>query len=382
MNKKKRVLMFIPSIQKGGGAEKVAVDLGNELIEKGYDVSMLLIHDYLEEYQFKGKHIRMGIDKSFGSKIGSVLNIAQYIGELSSHYDVIISHMERANIILGLSKRMKFFAAGTIGVNHNHKYYKKFGFKQLVKKTYPYLDKIVSVSEGVEQDFYNHFNKVINQEDLKYIHNMFDLEKIKELSLKEIPEGDEYMFNNKYTLITIGRFHEQKNPLGLIKAFVNVPKRYNLIMLGDGPLLDESRRLAVKLGVYDRVYMPGRIDNVFPYLKRSDFFVLNSRWEGFGLVIVEAMACGLYPIVVDCKSGPREIISNYLNGNLEVQNENYECTTIGALVKDNLNYILKHSRIFFGKMNDIKDLKDIESRVKDFDKKNIIKEWIDIINEV
>ncbi len=108
MNKKKRVLMFIPSIQKGGGAEKVAVDLGNELIEKGYDVSMLLIHDYLEEYQFKGKHIRMGIDKSFGSKIGSVLNIAQYIGELSSHYDVIISHMERANIILGLSKRMKF----------------------------------------------------------------------------------------------------------------------------------------------------------------------------------------------------------------------------------------------------------------------------------
>ena len=79
-----------------------------------------------------------------------------------------------------------------------------------------------------------------------------------------------------------------------------------------GPLLD----LADKQGIRNVVSIPGFKKNPYAWMKRADLFVLSSRWEGFGHVIVEAMACGVPVLATRCRSGPDEIITDGADGRL------------------------------------------------------------------
>ncbi len=73
-------------------------------------------------------------------------------------------------------------------------------------------------------------------------------------------------------------------------------------------------QLAHQLGVADKIIMPGFAKNPFPYYETADLFVLSSDYEGFGNVIVEALACGIPVVSTDCPSGPAEILSDDLFG--------------------------------------------------------------------
>jgi len=87
-----------------------------------------------------------------------------------------------------------------------------------------------------------------------------------------------------------------------------------LIILGEGAgrrNLEESVR---RLALGERVLMPGFADDPAQWLTHADLFVLSSRWEGFGHVIAEAMACGVPVIAADCPHGPRDIIEDAATG--------------------------------------------------------------------
>ena len=81
-----------------------------------------------------------------------------------------------------------------------------------------------------------------------------------------------------------------------------------LLILGDGKQRGELLRLAARLGVADDVALPGFVLNPYVYMRRAGLFVLSSLWEGFGNVLVEAMACGTPVVATDCPSGPAEIL--------------------------------------------------------------------------
>jgi glycosyltransferase involved in cell wall biosynthesis len=86
----------------------------------------------------------------------------------------------------------------------------------------------------------------------------------------------------------------QKDYPTLIRAFARVIARRHarLIVLGEGPERSMLEQLIVSLGIQDNVLMPGFVDNPFSYFRAARVFVLASRWEGFGMVLVEALACG------------------------------------------------------------------------------------------
>jgi glycosyltransferase involved in cell wall biosynthesis len=106
-------------------------------------------------------------------------------------------------------------------------------------------------------------------------------------------------------VLAIGRLIAQKDHATLLRAFTQVPDAH-LAILGWGPLEDETRALAARLGLADRVHVLGRVEPR-DWLARADVFAHSSRWEGFGIVLLEAMLCEL-PVVATRVSAIPEIV--------------------------------------------------------------------------
>ena len=88
------------------------------------------------------------------------------------------------------------------------------------------------------------------------------------------------------------------------------------MILGEGPDRERIRAVAEAEGIAEQIALPGRVDNVFPYLSRASVFALASLFEGFGNVLVEALACGRPVVSTDCPVGPREILGDGRLGRL------------------------------------------------------------------
>ncbi|MCA9643863.1 MAG: glycosyltransferase, partial [Myxococcales bacterium] len=113
-------------------------------------------------------------------------------------------------------------------------------------------------------------------------------------------------------ILSVGSLKSQKDHLSLVRAFRDVAGQVNsaLTILGEGPLRGELERECERLGVRDRVWMPGFTENVDAWYANSDVFVLTSRYEGFGNVLVEALQHGLRVVSTDCPTGPREVLGD------------------------------------------------------------------------
>jgi glycosyltransferase involved in cell wall biosynthesis len=111
-------------------------------------------------------------------------------------------------------------------------------------------------------------------------------------------------------VITVGTLKAQKNHQLLIRSFARAFRdtRVKLMILGEGELRLSLEALAVELGVADQVLLPGFTTHPWPYYASADLFALSSDYEGYPLVLIEALRSGLPIVSTDCKSGPREIL--------------------------------------------------------------------------
>lgn len=109
-----------------------------------------------------------------------------------------------------------------------------------------------------------------------------------------------------------GELCARKDFATLIRAFARVRagRPCRLIILGEGRRRGELEALVRELGVADEVDLPGFTDNPYGFMARAHVFVLSSRWEGLGNVLVEALALGMRCVATDCPSGPREVLED------------------------------------------------------------------------
>lgn len=148
------------------------------------------------------------------------------------------------------------------------------------------------------------------EDKVSLIYNFVDINQINFLSKEKV---DHPWFQEDFTtpvILSAGRLSVQKNYPVLINAFSDVlkTKDLRLIILGEGEKRQEIEELIAKLGIQDKVSLPGFKQNPFSWMARAEIFALSSDFEGCPNVLLQALGCGCKVIASDSESGPREIL--------------------------------------------------------------------------
>lgn len=172
--------------------------------------------------------------------------------------------------------------------------------------------------------------------------------------------------NEKKIIFSAGRLTKQKNFSFLVNEFSDFCLKNNdyiLNILGDGEEMDMLKEMIVKKKMTNKIILRGRVGNVYKYFKYGDVFVLSSKWEEVGFVIVEAALSNLFVISSDCPNGPSEFLNFGKNGILFKNNQK------GALCKALENFVnLKEKQKMKIKLKKNSDKYTMFKHFKVFDK--------------
>lgn len=310
---KNKICFFSGVISRSGGTERVGIMIANELANRGYDVSILSFWNNCNPFFKINKNIKIDYlldykeGKLYRTYVYPILKLRRYIK--NNNIEILI------DIDTLLSKYSGYAVKNTkcklISWEHFNYYYmlkdkNRIKAKKIVKKN---ADKLVVLTK---EDKKAHIeNMGFNEESIEQIYNPSPFNIFKN-----------YKFDNK-NFLAVGRLTEQKGFDMLVEAWRKVEKNnkeWTLTIVGDGEDKEKLQKQAQEL---KNINFVGRTNNVKEYYERASCYVLSSRYEGFPMVILEAESFGLPIISFDCKTGPKEMVSNEGNGYL-VESENID----------------------------------------------------------
>lgn len=334
-----RVLLMLPSMH-GGGAQRMALHLYRHLDRTQFDVRVGLMEasgpylasmdptDYISAPPFVGRCI----DTNRGHRDGYtpllfVLRIlmapvaALYL-LVRTRPDVVVTFLQGTSfaampgvVLLGRG-RLRWIARegnNTMAVLDNEipqLTLRRF-VGAIIRHCYSRADCVLTISRDLGIGLSRRFD--IPCERVATIYNAVDLEAVRRQAAMPLAPGD--AAEEPY-IIAMGRLEHQKGHDVLLEAYAQSEARHTLrlVIVGEGSERERLRRQAERAGIADRVRFEGFRQNPWSHAAGAEMFVLASRWEGFGNVTVEAMACGVPVIVTDCDFGPREIVTHGQNG--------------------------------------------------------------------
>ena len=302
------------------------LNLARELIELGYEVDVVLVKkegSYLDTVPEGVNIVSFRIlTRKYFRTFFTLFPLLRYLKK--ERPEALVSSLTRCNVVAALARVVSRSGARVAVVEHNNfseATRSKKGIKQwfvlfFMKVLYPRVDAVIAVSKGVADDLAEVLG--MERERIAVIYNPVVTSAITERAREKT--GVTWLNKGEFkTVIGIGRFSKAKNFPLLVRAFGQVARERDdarLVLLGEGEEGSAIRTEIEKLGIEERVLLPGFVENPYAYLARADVFVLSSDWEGFGNVIVEALAVGTPVVTTDCPSGPREILADGEYGTL------------------------------------------------------------------
>jgi glycosyltransferase involved in cell wall biosynthesis len=171
---------------------------------------------------------------------------------------------------------------------------------------------VITSSHGVARDLSEAFG--VDPSRLRVVPNPVDLEAVRAAAAEPLDPAHQERWRRP-VIVAAGRLADAKNYPLLIEALamVRADAPATLFVLGQGERADALRRLADERGLGDAIVWCGFQANPWKYMARADVFALTSRYEGFGNVLVEAMACGV-PVVATRSPGTEDIVHDGVDG--------------------------------------------------------------------
>ena len=313
---KYKISIVTPTLN-GGGAEKVAVNLANQYALDGHAVDLVVlkfIGPYKTMINEKVRVVNLEVDNiNFLSSISVLYKIRNY---LKNHLDNLVLSVSRdVNIFTGLAAKflyinnLVFRESNTLHGVIQKKWPKNIIYIFLMKYAYRSTKLVISNSDDTKFDLIKHY--VIKNDKTLVIRNPVLPSNYKLLASENI---DESWFRNKElkTILSVGRLTKQKNFSFLISVFKDVykiNKNLRLIIIGEG---EQKLNLLNQIkfsGLSKSIKIIPFQKNIYPFYKKADLFILTSKWEGFGNVLVEALSAGLPIISSNCPGGPKMILN-------------------------------------------------------------------------
>ncbi len=346
IDKKERVAIafFLPSLEPGG-TERNVVNLVNNIDRKKYRVSLVLGKaegDFIKEIRRDIPIINVNAPYS----VGLLFKLIPYLKKQKP--DIFISAFPRINIISITAKVFARVETKIIITEHSvfsmlpiiaktfwRGFFARFFMPSICNRLYPKAEAIICVSKGIASDMLKTVNQTLKT---KVIYNPVITNNLYQLVQEPI---DHPWFSDVKipVIVAVGRLVTCKDYPTLFKAFDLVLKTRpaRLVILGQGPQKETLMQLAGHMGLSQNIAFLGFQQNPFKYMARASVFVLSSLQEGFGNVIIEAMACGVPVVSTNCPTGPGEIIEHMKNGILvPVNNEESMAAAILKILRDPL----------------------------------------------
>lgn len=297
------IIFIIASLEDFGGTERVATLLANGLVDR-HQITILSRKSLKNSYGLSSKIKDI---KFSGNNFKFLRQCKQYIDETKPDRVIVhtMSKLTPAIILAGIN------AESLWSLEHISFEFHSWFFKQLRKRLYNRVDKVITLTKNDAVN-YRRFHK-----DVTVIANATPLTILK----KPIN-------NNSKIIISIGRLTHQKGYDFLINAWSSIEQHYpdwSLHIYGEG----EDRRKLEKIirnRNLNNIVLKGLTNDVQSVYDNAAFYVMSSRFEGFGMVLIEAQSRGLPIISFDCPSGPAEIIHHDMDGYL-VESGNIKALT-------------------------------------------------------
>lgn len=355
-----RVAFVLPALE-AGGMEQVTLLTAQGLMHAGYSVDLVLEHQRGEYLSRVTNNIRIfGLTK--GSKFAAyarliwarpadglvqlakmlfsktdyvplrrVCSLARYLHEHKP--DVVFVSHGRMPILALWARSLARVSSRVVIVEHStlSRWLEVFSDEpgrhrqwqyrvELARRFYPEADSIVAVSNGVADDLAK--TLFLPRASITTIYNPVVGPDLLAAAAKPLSHCW-FAPGEPPVLLAVGRLVREKNFAALIGAFVEVRQRHRarLLILGEGEQREALEAQIQRLGMQDDIALPGWADNPYVYMRHSAVFVLCSLFEGMGIVLAEALACGCAVVSTDCPSGPREVLDGGRYGRLVPMND-------------------------------------------------------------
>lgn len=306
------IALFVPSV-RGGGAERVVLNLAQGMSERGLPVDLVLTvteGPFLNQLPPAVRLVNLG----GGRMLRTVGPLAAYLRRERPR--VVVSSMSHANLVALWAAKLAGRGTPVIVTEHNTMS-RSAGETALARRLwpillrtfYPWAASVVAVSRGAADDFA--LTSGFPRERVEVVYNPVITPELMARA-RQAPDHPWFAPGEPPVIVAVGRLTPQKDFPTLVRAFARVRRcrGARLLILGEGEDRPALQALATELGVTDDVAFPGFRENALAYMAKSALFVLSSAWEGLPTVLIEALAAGTRVVSTDCPSGPREILQD------------------------------------------------------------------------